>query len=161
MPPWPLFNLRFNRSERTCMPATEADTIRHILQNCRTVAVVGLSPKPHRTSFDVTRYMQAHGWRIIPINPNAQEILGEKAYPSLLEAAKHEKIELVNVFRNSEDVPPVAQDAIAIGAKALWLQQGIENAEAAASARAAGLEFVQNRCLMVEHAAHAGERLSH
>ena len=142
------------------MPTAETDTIRHILNSYRTVAVVGLSPKPHRASFDVTRYMQAQGWRIIPINPNAQEILGEKAYPSLLEAAKHEKIELVNVFRNSEDVPPVAQDAIAIGAKALWLQKGIENTEAAASARAAGLEFVQNRCLMVEHAAQARKGLT-
>lgn len=131
----------------------EAENIRHILRTCRTVAVVGLSPKPERASFDVARYMQAHGWRIIPINPNATEILGEKAYPSLLEAAQHERIELVNVFRNSADVPPVAQDAITIGAQALWLQRGIENAQAAAAAQAAGLLVVQNRCLMVEHAA--------
>ena len=160
MPRWPPCDYP-DFPERNRMPANQADTVRHILNSYRTVAVVGLSPKPHRASFDVTRYMQANGWRIIPVNPNVQEILGEKAYPNLLEAAKHEKIELVNVFRNSEDVPPVAQEAIAIGAKALWLQLGIENAEAAANAQAAGLAVVQNRCLMVEHAAHAGGRLSH
>ena len=134
---------------------SETETIRHILRSCRTVAVVGLSPKSHRASFDVARYMQAHGWRIIPINPNATEILGEKAYPSLSEAARHERIELVNVFRNSVDVPPVAADALAIGAQALWLQLGIENADAANAAQAAGLRVVQNKCLMVEHAADA------
>ena len=134
---------------------SETETIRHILRTCRTVAVVGLSPKPHRASFEVARYMQAQGWRIIPINPNATEILGEKAYPSLVEAARHERIELVNVFRNSVDVPPVAADAIAIGAQALWLQVGIENGPAAAAAQAAGLRVVQNKCLMVEHAAGA------
>ena len=136
-------------------PTSPSGDIRHILRTCRTVAVVGLSPKPHRASFDVARYMQAHGWRIIPINPNATTILGEKAYPSLTEAARHERIELVNVFRNSEDVPPVVQEAIAIGAQAIWLQLGIENAPAAAAAQAAGLRVVQNKCLMVEHAACA------
>ena len=134
---------------------SETETIRHILRSYRTVAVVGLSPKSHRASFDVARYMQAQGWRIIPINPNATEILGEKAYPSLAEAARHERIELVNVFRNSVDVPPVAAQAIAIGAQALWLQLGIENADAANAAQAAGLRVVQNKCLMVEHAACA------
>lgn len=136
---------------------TQSDNIRHILTTCRTVAVVGLSPKPHRDSFDVARYMQAHGWRIIPVNPVAaasgEPILGEKVYATLLEAAQHEKIELVNVFRNSADVPPVAQEAIAIGAQALWLQLGIENAAAANAAQAAGLRVVQNKCLLVEHAA--------
>ncbi len=130
----------------------QADDVRNILRSCRTVAVVGLSPKPHRTSYDVARYMQKQGWRIIPINPNATEIMGEKAYPSLLEAARHERIELVNVFRNSEDVPPVAAEAIAIGAQALWLQLGIANAAAANAAQTAGLRVVQNKCLMVEHA---------
>ena len=136
---------------------TQSNNIRHILTTCRTVAVVGLSPKPHRDSFDVARYMQAHGWRIIPVNPVAaasgEPILGEKVYATLLEAAQHEKIELVNVFRNSADVPPVAQEAIAIGAQALWLQLGIENAAAARAAQAAGLRVVQNKCLLVEHAA--------
>ncbi len=131
---------------------SQADTMAEILRNCRRVAVVGLSPKPHRASYDVARYMQAQGWRIIPINPNATEILGEKAYPSLTEAARHERIELVTVFRNAEDVPPIALEAISIGAEALWLQLGIENAQATAAAQAAGLRVVQNKCLKIEHA---------
>ena len=126
-----------------------------ILKHCRTVAVVGLSPKTHRDSFRVARYMQAQGWKIVPINPNAAEILGETAYPSLTEAAKHHTIDLVNVFRNAEDVPPLANEAIAIGAKGLWLQMGIVHAQAIAQARAAGLWAVQDRCLMVEHAQEA------
>jgi len=136
---------------------TEAETIRQILRTCRTVAVVGLSPSPDRASFDVARYMQAQGWRIIPVNPVAAasgaSILGEHVYATLTDAAQHEKIDLVNVFRKADDVPPVAQQAIAIGAQALWLQRGIENAEAAAAAQAAGLQVVQNKCLMVAHAA--------
>ncbi len=131
----------------------QTDDIAHILRSCRTVAVVGLSPKTHRDSYEIASYIQRHGWRIIPINPAAQvaEILGEKVYPNLIEAAKHEQIDLVNVFRNSADVPPVADEAIAIGAKALWLQLGIEHPAAAEKARAAGLMVVQNRCLLVEH----------
>ena len=97
--------------------------------------------------------MQAHGWRIIPINPNASEILGEKAYPTLAAAAAAEhRIELVDVFRNSEDVPRVVDEAIAVGAKAVWLQLGIENAAAIEHARDAGLWTVQNRCLKIDHA---------
>lgn len=137
----------------------EDDTIRHILATCKTIAVVGLSPKPHRASFDVSRYMQAHGWRIIPINPAAvasgATILGEKVYATLLDAAQHEKIDLVNVFRNAEDVPPVVDEAIAIGALAVWLQLGIVNDSALEKARAAGLSVIQNKCLMVEHALRA------
>lgn len=131
----------------------QADDIRHILQHHRTVAVVGLSPKSHRDSYEVAEYMQRHGWRIIPVNPAAQvtEILGEKVYPTLTEAARVEKIDLVDVFRKSEDVPPVAGEAIAIGARGLWLQLGIEHAAAASQARAAGLKVVQNKCLLVEH----------
>ena len=131
------------------MPDTST-TMADILNRYRTVAVVGLSPKPHRDSFEVAQYMQAHGWRIIPINPNAREILGETAYPSLQEAARHHRIELVNVFRNSADVPPVVDDAIAVGATAIWLQLGVVHEEAAQTARAAGLAVVQNRCLKVE-----------
>jgi uncharacterized protein len=129
------------------------DDIQHILQHHRTVAVVGLSPKPHRDSYEVAEYMQRQGWRIIPVNPAAQvtQILGEKVYPTLMDAARVEKIDLVDVFRRSEDVPPVAQEAIAIGAKALWLQLGIEHPASAAQARAAGLRVVQNKCLLVEH----------
>ena len=137
----------------------QTDNILHILNHCRTVAVVGLSPKPHRASFEVSHYMQAQGWRIIPINPVAAAsgalILGEKVYATLSDAAQHEKIDLVDVFRNAEDVPPVVTEAIAIGAQAVWLQLGIENDAAIATAQAAGLRTVQNKCLLIEHAAQA------
>jgi predicted CoA-binding protein len=132
------------------MPDTTA-TMNDILTRYRTVAVVGLSPKSHRDSYEVAQYMQSHGWRIIPINPNASQILGETAYPSLQEAARHHSIELVNVFRNSADVPPVVIDAIAVGAKAIWMQLGVVHEEAAQQARAAGLAVVQDKCLKVEH----------
>ncbi|MEY4419843.1 MAG: hypothetical protein RLZZ498_439 [Pseudomonadota bacterium] len=125
--------------------------IRQSLTDCHTIAVVGLSPKPHRDSFRVAKYMQDHGFRIVPINPNATEVLGEKAYASLTEAAQHERIDMVNCFRNSEDIPPIAAEAVAIGAKSLWLQIGVAHEAAAAHATAAGLVVVQNRCLMVEH----------
>jgi predicted CoA-binding protein len=126
--------------------------IRQSLAHCKTIAVVGLSPKPHRDSFRVAKYMQDHGFRIVPINPNAHEVLGEKAYASLTEAAQHERIDMVNCFRNSEDIPPIAAEAIAIGATSLWLQIGVVNDGAAALAQAAGLTVVQDKCLMVEHA---------
>jgi predicted CoA-binding protein len=125
--------------------------IRQSLSNCKTIAVVGLSPKPHRDSFRVAKYMQDHGFRIVPINPNAHEVLGEKAYASLTEAAQRERIDMVNCFRNSEDIPPIAAEAIAIGAKSLWLQIGVVNEAAAKVATDAGLVVVQNLCLMVEH----------
>jgi predicted CoA-binding protein len=128
----------------------EDQTVNHILKHYRTVAVVGLSPKLHRDSYGVAAYLQARGWRIIPINPNASEILGEKSYATLTEAAKHETIELVDVFRNSADVPPVVDEAIAIGAKAVWLQLGITHQEAASKARQAGLQVVQNRCIKID-----------
>ena len=128
------------------------ETTQYILHHYRTVAVVGLSPKPHRDSFRVAQYLQQHGWRIIPINPNAEQILGEPAYASLSDAARHHPIELVNVFRNSEDVPPVVEEAIAIGAKAIWLQLGVVHEAAAQRARDAGLLVVQNKCLKIEHA---------
>ena len=125
--------------------------IRQSLAHCQTIAVVGLSPKPHRDSFRVSKYMQDQGFRIVPINPNAKEVLGEKAYASLTEAAQHAHIDMVNCFRNSEDIPPIAAEAIAIGAKSLWLQIGVVNDDAAKQATDAGLVVVQNLCLMVEH----------
>jgi len=130
-----------------------ADTVQRVLRDCRTIAVVGLSPKPERASFDVSRYMQANGYRIIPINPNAgvQQILGEKVYASLLEASQFEKIDLVNCFRNSEDIPPIVDEAMAINAKAVWMQLGITHADAANKAQSAGLKVVQGRCLKIEH----------
>jgi predicted CoA-binding protein len=128
-----------------------AERMPYILTHCRTIAVVGLSPKPHRASFDVARYMQAHGYRIIPVNPKVSEVLGEKAYASLREAAQHESIDLVNCFRNSEDIPPIVDDAIAIGAQAVWMQLGISHAGAAAKAEDAGLLVVQDHCLKIDH----------
>ena len=125
-----------------------------ILQNCRTIAVVGLSPKPERDSHHVAEYVQQQGYRIVPINPMATEILGERCWPSLTEAAQHLgalRIDLVDVFRNSADVPPIADEAIAIGAQALWLQQGVRDDAACERARAAGLLAVQDRCTLVEH----------
>ena len=127
------------------------ERIVRILNDCRTIAVVGLSPKPHRASFDVARYMQAAGYRIIPVNPNAVEVLGEKAYATLHEAAQHEKIDLVNCFRNSEDIPPIVDEAIAVGAQAVWMQLGVAHAAAAAKAEAAGLLVVQDHCLKIDH----------
>lgn len=133
---------------------SQDDDIRWVLRHCRTVAVVGLSPKPHRDSYQVARYMQARGWRIVPVNPMAagQTILGEPVYPSLTEAARHERIELVNCFRNSADIPPIVDEAIAIGALAVWMQLGVEHEAAAEQARQAGLRVVQNRCLKIDHA---------
>ena len=126
-----------------------------ILDHCRTIAVVGLSPKPERASFDVARYMQAQGYRIIPVNPNAgvAQILGETVYPDLLEASKAVNIDLVNCFRNSADIAPVVDQAITVDAKAVWMQLGVAHAAAAAKAQAAGLKVVQNRCLKIDHQA--------
>jgi predicted CoA-binding protein len=130
------------------------DDIAWILAHCRTVAVVGLSPRPERDSYQVARYMQARGWRIVPVNPMAagQTILGEPVYPSLTEAARHARIELVNCFRNSADIPPIVDEAIAIGAPAVWMQLGVAHEAAAEQARQAGLRVVQNRCLKIDHA---------
>ena len=136
-------------------PPNAAADIANILATCRTVAVVGLSANPARPSYGVAQYMQAHGWRIIPINPNETDILGEKCFPSLTAAVAQEKFDLVNVFRNSADVPPIVDEAIALaslaGTKAIWMQQGISNPRAAAAAQASGLLVVQDRCLKIEH----------
>ena len=127
-------------------------SIERCLSECKTIAVVGLSPKTHRDSYRVTKYMQSQGYRIVPVNPNATEVLGERAYASLSEAVQHARIDMVNCFRNAEDIPPIAQEAVNIGAKALWLQLGIAHDEACAQAETAGLTVVQDKCLMVEHA---------
>ncbi|WP_428003341.1 CoA-binding protein [Acidovorax sp.] len=126
--------------------------LRHILGTCRTIAVVGLSPQWHRPSFFAAKYMQAHGYRIVPVNPMAPEILGERSYPSLTAAAADHRIDMVDCFRKSEDIPPLAEEAIAIGAQCLWLQLGVVNEDAAARARAAGLAVVMDRCVKIEHA---------
>ena len=126
------------------------DIIRQILQETRTIAVVGLSDDPSRASHGVARYMQQHGYRIIPVNPKHTEILGEKCYPEL--GAIPDKVDLVNVFRRSADCLRPAQDAVAIGARFLWLQLGIANEEARQVAEAGGLGVVMDRCIKIEHA---------
>jgi hypothetical protein len=120
-----------------------------ILKQFKTIVVVGLSAEPWRPSHSVARYMQEQGYRIIPVNPNVQEVLGERAYPSLRDVP--EPVEFVDVFRRPEYTPAVVEDAIAVGAKAVWLQQGIRNEEARKKALDAGLLFVQDRCVLVEH----------
>jgi predicted CoA-binding protein len=131
--------------------------LRRILGACKTLAVVGLSPQWHRPSFFAAKYMQEHGYRIVPVNPSAKEILGQPCYPSVTAAAaalaaRGEKIDMVDCFRRSEDIPPIADEAIAIGAKCLWLQIGVIDEASAAKARAAGLDVVMNRCVKIEHA---------
>ena len=136
---------------------TSIADLRRILGSCRTLAVVGLSPQWHRPSFFAAKYMQSHGYRIVPVNPGATEILGERAYPSVTAAAQALaeeglRIDMVDCFRRSEDIPPIAEESIAIGAKCLWLQLGVVNEAVAAKARAAGLDVVMDRCVKIEHA---------
>jgi predicted CoA-binding protein len=131
--------------------------LRRILGTCRTIAVVGLSPQWHRPSFFAAKYMQEHGYRIVPVNPSASEILGERSYPSVSAAAQAlagqgVKIDMVDCFRKPGDIPPLADEALAIGAKCLWLQIGVVHEESAARARAAGLDVVMDRCVKIEHA---------
>ena len=133
-------------------PAFETDipTLRRVLAECRTIAVVGLSANWHRPSNFAAKYMQEHGYRVIPVNPAYQDVLGEKCYPSLRDVP--EKIDMVDCFRASHEIGPIADDAIAIGAKVLWMQLGVINLDAARKARAAGLEVVIDRCVKIEHA---------
>jgi predicted CoA-binding protein len=131
------------------------DTITNILRESKTIAVVGLSSNPSRPSFGVTEYMQGAGYRIIPVNPNETEVLGEKSYARLEDV--REKIDIVNIFRRAEDVAPVVESAIRIGAKVVWMQSGIENEEAAERARAAGLVVIEDACILVEHRRRARE----
>ena len=122
-----------------------------ILQNYRVVAVVGLSPKPERPSYQVAQYLQNHGYRVVPVNPGCREILGEKCYPSLKDIPF--PVEVVDIFRQVDAIPAIVDEAIAVGAKAVWLQLGLEEPQSAQKARKAGLQVVQNRCMKVEHAA--------
>lgn len=126
-----------------------SDPIADLLLHSKTIAVVGLSSNPSRPSHEVARYLQRAGFRIIPVNPNETEVLGEISY-ARLEDIPH-PIDIVDVFRRSEDVPPIADSAIAIKAKALWLQQGITNETAATKANAQGLLVVEDACLLIEH----------
>ncbi len=130
----------------------DIQTLRRILKENRVIAVVGLSADWFRPSYFAAKYMQEHGYRVIPVNPRyaGREVLGERCYASLKEIP--ERIDIVDVFRRSEDVGPIADEAIAIGAKVLWQQIGVKNETAAAKARAAGLDAVMDRCVKIEHA---------
>lgn len=123
-------------------------TIKDILRMKR-IAVVGLSPKKERPSYRVAEYLMAHGYEIIPINPNCTEVMGKKCYKSLLEAPGH--IDVVDIFRKPDDVPPIVEEAIKIKAKVVWMQEGIVNEEAAVKARASGMDVVMDRCMLKEH----------
>ena len=129
---------------------SDISTLRTVLKSCHTLAVVGLSAEWHRPSYFAAKYMQEHGYRIIPVNPKYPEILGEKCYPSL--AAIPEPVDMVDVFRKPEDCPPIAREAVAIGAKVLWLQLGVVSPEAQAIAQAAGLTVVMDHCVKIEYA---------
>jgi predicted CoA-binding protein len=133
------------------MPRSNATTeeVREILRSARTIAVVGLSDKPDRDSHRVAAYLQKAGYRIIPVNPAVSEVLGEKAYASVRDVP--EKVDVVDVFRRPDAVPPIVDDAIAAGAKVVWMQDGIVHNEAAEKARAAGLKVVMSKCMLREH----------
>jgi len=130
--------------------ADDIPTLRRILRSARTLAVVGLSAEWHRPSFFAAKYMQEHGYRIIPVNPRYAEILGERCHASL--ETIDVPVDIVDVFRRTEDVLPIARQAIAIGAKCLWQQIGVKNLEAAKLAADAGLDVVMDRCVKIEHA---------
>ncbi len=130
-----------------------AVTIDEVLRDCRTIAVVGLSSNPARPSYGVASYMKVQGYRVIPVNPNETNVLGEPAHPSL--AAVPGTIDLVNIFRKSEDVFPIIEEAIARGAKAVWMQEGVINEQAAVRARESGLLVVMDRCWLKEHIARS------
>jgi predicted CoA-binding protein len=126
-----------------------ADPIGDILKTYKTIAVVGLSSNPTRPSHSVASYMQDAGYRIIPVNPNEKKVLGEKSYARVEDVP--EKIEIVDIFRRAEDVPPVVESAIRARAKVVWMQLGIENERAGEKARAAGLTVVMDACILIEH----------
>jgi len=125
----------------------EDQELRVLLVDVHTIAVVGLSSRPGRPSLEVARYLQAHGYRIVPVNPNETEVLGEQAYPSLRDLPPDLAIDVVDVFRRAEQTPAVARDAVAIGAKVLWLQEDIVSEEAATIATAGGLDVIMGVCI--------------
>jgi uncharacterized protein len=129
--------------------STVTDPIAELLRTARVIAVVGLSSKRTRPSFGVAQYLQSMGYHIIPVNPNETEVLGEKAFAKLEDVG--EKIDIVDIFRRSEEVPPVVESAIRLGAKAVWMQEGVVHAQAAERARQAGLFVVMDACILKEH----------
>ncbi len=126
-----------------------SEEIRALLSSAKVIAIVGLSEKPERSSHSVARYLQAHGYRIIPVNPKQDEILGARCYPSLTEIP--EPVDIVNIFRRIDAVPAIVEEAISISAKAVWLQLGLANRASAEKARRAGLSVVQSKCIRTEH----------
>jgi uncharacterized protein len=146
-----MFDAKLLRRERNLKQTMNEDinTLRRILKQSKTIAVVGLSANWWRPSFFAAKYLQEHGYRIVPVNPQYQEVLHEKCYPRLRDIPF--KVDVVDCFRKSEEIPALADDAIAIGAKVLWLQLGVINNEAARKAAAAGLEVVMDRCMKIEH----------
>ncbi len=131
-------------------PPLTPEEIKAVLQNYRVVAVVGLSPRPERPSFQVARYLKEHGYRIVPVNPGQKVILGEKCYPRLPDIPF--PVEVVDIFRNVEAIPAIVDEAIAIGARVVWMQQGLTEPAAARKAREAGLQVVMDRCMKIDHA---------
>jgi len=131
------------------LTTTEADRITEVLESARTIAVVGLTDAPMRPSYGVSHYMQSKGYRIIPVNPNIKKWMGEKAYASLLDVP--EKIDIVNVFRRTDAVPEVVEQAIQIKAPVIWMQEGVVHHKAAEKARQAGIFVVMDRCILKEH----------
>ena len=130
--------------------ADDIATLRRILRTSRTIAIVGLSAEWHRPSFFAAKYLQEHGYRVVPVNPRYDKILGERCHPTL--TTIEIPVDIVDVFRRTEDVMSIAEEAIAIGAKCLWQQIGVKNEAAAALATAAGLDAVMDRCVKIEHA---------
>jgi predicted CoA-binding protein len=120
-----------------------------MLKKYRTVAVVGLSPDPQRPSYQVAQYLKSHGYRIFPVNPECREVLGERCYASLKDIP--EPVEVVDIFRKVEAIPDIVAEAIAVGAKVIWMQLGLEHPQAAAQARSAGLQVVMDRCMKIDH----------
>ena len=129
--------------------ATDIPTLRRILKQSHTIAMVGLSANWYRPSYFAAKYLQEHGYRVIPVTPTYDEVLGEKCYPDLVSVP--EQIDVVDCFRKAEEIPPLAEQAVAIGAKVLWLQLGVVNEQAAAFAQEAGLDVVMDRCMKIEH----------
>ena len=148
-----------NHDEETeLVPAMPSDVeLRSLLGDARTIAVVGLSSKPHRDSYDVARYLQTKGYRIVPINPKETEVLGERAYPTLDDVPSDVEIDVVDVFRRAEDTPPIAEAAVRRGAKVLWLQAGIVNEDARRIAEAAGLTVIMGVCIRTTRKRLEGE----
>ena len=127
------------------------EELKEMLIGCKTVAVVGISPKEDRPSYRVASYLKSKGYRIIPVRPDGDVILGEKVYHSLMEIPKEVEIDLVDIFRRSEDVPPIVDQAIQQGAKVVWMQEGVVHQEAGAKAEKAGLKVVMDRCMKKEY----------